>query len=372
MFPLPSANSVAKPTDSFLNLSASAGNAPPTSGALSFGIAAQSPNQFGLGAQASPQQASNAMSFAFSTNAQSLLATAPAPINSPAAGFVATSNKPVVSPAPFTGFGLSASTTSSTSQSPIFKPAFAGAPATPQNLFPTPSSKDFSLTTAASPSTPSLNFSFAPKLSSAVAPPIASSPQFSFTLPVSTAPTSTAPLTSDLGQSRGLQPSTTTADEQHNSKLFSASTSAAVTSFSIPASSAAASLAATIATSTTSDSPKSTFSFGLGTSFFQPPSTSGSSTPSLLTTVASSVSTSGGLVQQPKLTYRQLEELVNRWTLELDEQERHFLNEVTRLNQWDQVLISNAEKIAALHDKVEASKAEQTRIENVCQHLFRL
>ncbi|KAM7533009.1 hypothetical protein Aperf_G00000126117 [Anoplocephala perfoliata] len=84
------------------------------------------------------------------------------------------------------------------------------------------------------------------------------------------------------------------------------------------------------------------------------------------TTAATSVSTStGGIAQQlpATFTYRQLEEMVNKWTYELDEQSRSFGAELNRLNKADGVLIANADKISDLHAKVEACKAGQARIE---------
>ncbi|KAL5111742.1 WD repeat domain-containing protein 83 [Taenia crassiceps] len=63
------------------------------------------------------------------------------------------------------------------------------------------------------------------------------------------------------------------------------------------------------------------------------------------------------------LTYRQLEDMVNKWTYELDEQSRNFSSELNRLNRVDGILIANAEKITDLHAKVEVCKAGQSRIE---------
>ena len=45
------------------------------------------------------------------------------------------------------------------------------------------------------------------------------------------------------------------------------------------------------------------------------------------------------------MTFRQLEDAINKWTLELDEQENIFLNQATQVNAWDRLLIDNGEKV---------------------------
>ncbi|KAF7252153.1 hypothetical protein EG68_07635 [Paragonimus skrjabini miyazakii] len=84
------------------------------------------------------------------------------------------------------------------------------------------------------------------------------------------------------------------------------------------------------------------------------------------TTAVSSTQPSSVLSAMPKtstMTYHQLEELVNRWAHELEEQERYFMDEADRINQWDQVLLNNGEKITALYEKVDSCKTEQTQLE---------
>ena len=48
------------------------------------------------------------------------------------------------------------------------------------------------------------------------------------------------------------------------------------------------------------------------------------------------------------MSYRQLEEAINKWTLELEEQEKVFLNQATQVNAWDRLLMSNGEKIVRI------------------------
>ncbi len=46
------------------------------------------------------------------------------------------------------------------------------------------------------------------------------------------------------------------------------------------------------------------------------------------------------------MNYRQLEESINKWTLELEEQEKIFLQQATQVNAWDRLLIDNGEKVS--------------------------
>lgn len=59
------------------------------------------------------------------------------------------------------------------------------------------------------------------------------------------------------------------------------------------------------------------------------------------------------------MNYRQLEEAINKWTLELEEQEKVFLNQATQVNAWDRLLMANGEKIVKLHEAVEKVKLDQ-------------
>ncbi|XP_049787053.1 nuclear pore glycoprotein p62 isoform X2 [Schistocerca cancellata] len=64
------------------------------------------------------------------------------------------------------------------------------------------------------------------------------------------------------------------------------------------------------------------------------------------------------------LNFTQLEENINKWTLELEEQEKVFMNQVVQINAWDRMLISNAEKIVNLNSAVEQVKLEQQQLEH--------
>jgi nuclear pore complex protein Nup62 len=52
------------------------------------------------------------------------------------------------------------------------------------------------------------------------------------------------------------------------------------------------------------------------------------------------------------MTYRQLEESINKWTVELEEQEGIFLEQATQVNAWDRILIDNGEKVSYVRWKI--------------------
>ncbi|KAM6125007.1 nuclear pore glycoprotein p62-like isoform 3-T3 [Phoenicopterus ruber ruber] len=81
----------------------------------------------------------------------------------------------------------------------------------------------------------------------------------------------------------------------------------------------------------------------------------GTSTAAITTTAATSA--------PPVMTYAQLESLINKWSLELEDQEKHFLHQATQVNAWDRTLIENGEKITSLHREVEKVKLDQKRLD---------
>lgn len=78
----------------------------------------------------------------------------------------------------------------------------------------------------------------------------------------------------------------------------------------------------------------------------------------------STVVTNSSTAQNPSLNFCQLEENINKWTLELEEQEKVFMNQVSQVNSWDRMLISNAEKIVNLNAAVEQVKLQQQQLEH--------
>ncbi|KAM4825070.1 nuclear pore glycoprotein p62 isoform 1-T3 [Thomomys bottae] len=80
-------------------------------------------------------------------------------------------------------------------------------------------------------------------------------------------------------------------------------------------------------------------------------------------TIPPGTSTTAGTAACPVMTYGQLESLINKWSLELEDQERHFLQQATQVNAWDRTLIENGEKITTLHREVEKVKLDQKRLD---------
>ncbi len=45
------------------------------------------------------------------------------------------------------------------------------------------------------------------------------------------------------------------------------------------------------------------------------------------------------------MNFRELQELINKWTIELGEQEKLFIEQATKVNSWDKTVMSNGEKV---------------------------
>ncbi|XP_036780901.2 nucleoporin-62 C-terminal-like protein isoform X1 [Manis pentadactyla] len=64
----------------------------------------------------------------------------------------------------------------------------------------------------------------------------------------------------------------------------------------------------------------------------------------------------------PTMKCGQLEDLLNKWTCELEDQEKYFLCQSNHFNAWDLTVIENGEKITDLQE-VEKMKQDQERLE---------
>nr|XP_028576075.1 nuclear pore glycoprotein p62-like isoform X1 [Podarcis muralis]XP_028576076.1 nuclear pore glycoprotein p62-like isoform X1 [Podarcis muralis] len=194
---------------------------------------------------------------------------------------------------------------------------------------------------------------------------------FGAKLGAGTAATSTAPSTTAVNSILGMSGPT----------LF-----ASIANSSAPASSATG---LSLGVTSTGTAPAGTLGFGAkapGTTATAPTATatavggapaatSIASTPSTgfmlnlkpLSTTATVASTSTAatttVTAPPSMTYAQLESLVNKWSLELEDQEKHFLQQATQVNAWDRKLIENGEKITSLHREVEKVKLDQKRLD---------
>jgi len=67
---------------------------------------------------------------------------------------------------------------------------------------------------------------------------------------------------------------------------------------------------------------------------------------------------------QKQMTFRQLEETINKWTAELEEQEKYFLDQATQVNAWDRIVMENGEKIVQLNKDVEKVKLDQQKLDH--------
>ncbi|XP_059372531.1 nucleoporin 62 like [Carassius carassius] len=88
--------------------------------------------------------------------------------------------------------------------------------------------------------------------------------------------------------------------------------------------------------------------------------TAASTAPSTITSTSSTILTTS---TAPVMSYAQLEALINKWSSELEDQERHFLQQATQVNAWDRMLVENGEKITALHKDMEKVKLDQRRLD---------
>jgi nuclear pore complex protein Nup62 len=68
-------------------------------------------------------------------------------------------------------------------------------------------------------------------------------------------------------------------------------------------------------------------------------------------------------VANQSMNFYNLEEQINKWNLELTDQEKVFTNQATQVNAWDSILIKNGEKIVELNKSVEKVKADQSAME---------
>lgn len=86
------------------------------------------------------------------------------------------------------------------------------------------------------------------------------------------------------------------------------------------------------------------------------------STPNQVSLSTATLTTQSTLATN-QMNFNSLEEQINKWTLELEEQEKVFTNQATQVNAWDSILLKNGEKIVDLNKAVEKVKADQVAME---------
>lgn len=88
-----------------------------------------------------------------------------------------------------------------------------------------------------------------------------------------------------------------------------------------------------------------------------------------LSTNTSTTPSQSANTSQPGINFYALEENINKWTLELEEQEKLFINQATQVNAWDSILLKNGDKILELNNAVEKVKADQTKMEQELEYI---
>ncbi|XP_065105232.2 nucleoporin 62 like [Paramisgurnus dabryanus] len=169
--------------------------------------------------------------------------------------------------------------------------------------------------------------------------------------PASSAPNTTAPMSSLFAA-----PITSTQLAGFTLGSSTASVAPAMTSSSMAPTSLTLKPLGTAPTTTTASAIT-----GASTGFSLGPKTAISTAPTAIAAVTSTsaVTTSAA----PVMSYAQLEALINKWSSELEDQERHFLQQATQVNAWDRMLVENGEKITSLHKDMEKVKLDQRRLD---------
>ncbi|KAM7344036.1 nucleoporin 62 [Cochliomyia hominivorax] len=291
------------------------GNNTPSTGGFSFGApntsapAAQTtaakPGGFSFGATGGGDAgAAKPLSFGFGAAAPTATSAAATPASSAATGTTFGLGGTGTTTTGF-GFGTTAATTSAATQ---------------------PSAPTFGLTATATSQPAATGFGFNTATPTATSTTSAAATATATTT-VSATSTATGPLTGGFS-------------------AFAAPTSTTSTSISTGtvATTATSSLTAPAATAVTTSAPAAT---GFAS----------------LTTATKTTDSASMPPNASQLTYNQLEEHINKWTLELEDQEKVFTDQATQINAWDKILISNNQKILDLNDAVQKVKSDQQTLE---------
>lgn len=93
--------------------------------------------------------------------------------------------------------------------------------------------------------------------------------------------------------------------------------------------------------------------------------TTSTSAPAFSLGALTTTTTAGASALPPRgtLTFAQLEDAINKWTIDLDEQGKVFSNQAKHLNAWDRLLMSNGEKILSVSNGVERIKQQQQQLD---------
>ncbi|CCX31220.1 Similar to Nuclear pore glycoprotein p62; acc. no. Q63850, partial [Pyronema omphalodes CBS 100304] len=145
-----------------------------------------------------------------------------------------------------------------------------------------------------------------------------------------------------------------------------ATTSAPSSLFGTPAATTAATTAPAADTTTTS-APAANPLFGAATTASTTPATTAP------VTGLGATSTLGGKATQPppqsRLKNKSMEEIINRWTADLEKYKGEFLTQADEIKKWDTVLISNGDKLVNLLSETTEAEKTQARMDTVLQQL---
>ncbi|RLU27354.1 hypothetical protein DMN91_001155 [Ooceraea biroi] len=180
-----------------------------------------------------------------------------------------------------------------------------------------------------------------------------------FGLGSTVATTTSAPVASSFNLTSSTAPTAATAGLSFDASKAGATTTA-TTGFALaPTTTGGFSFGVGTPTTTSAGFPLSkTTSAAISTSLTH-------NTPSTHTALGTTTTVSSATGVQPgAINFCQLEESINKWTLELEEQEKVFVNQATQVNAWDKLLITNGEKIVTLNQEVERVKIEQQQLEH--------
>ncbi|ENN77509.1 hypothetical protein YQE_06034, partial [Dendroctonus ponderosae] len=288
---------------------------------LNFGAPAAASNSAGFGtgfsSPAPAASAAPALSFGFGSSAATPAASSAAPTMSFGLGAAPAST----SAAPTVSFGLGAPTATSAA--------------------PTVS---FGLGAPASTSAPSLSFGFGAPATSTSTPSLS----FGFGASTGTTATSSATFTPILSSAATTAP--TSEKIQYISlwlvlKFGPTPTATTDAAKPLPSGTTAA------ATTTTASS-----GFSIGGA-----ATSAAGAPTTSAPAAAPAPAPAPAVGA--LTFAQLEDSINKWTIDLEEQGKFFINQAKQLNAWDGLLVSNGEKILSLNSSIEKVKQQQSQLD---------
>ena len=73
---------------------------------------------------------------------------------------------------------------------------------------------------------------------------------------------------------------------------------------------------------------------------------------------------------QTTVTFKILEDYINKWMSDLDSQEKDFLNQATQLNALDKLMIENGDKIVDLNNEVDRLNSEQEQLDHDLDFIF--